>query len=170
MGMLLPSALLFEHQSGYAQAQQQGTVVLDRLRSGILGTLPETLSVTPAGNALSLRPGDRDAPFTAVGTTQLLGHYDVYFWDSSRGELSFTPLTPTGHDFTRVGSLPVALFASLPTAQTRVLARHVTLFRVTSPLQFPLQVEITITPPGRQRKVEWSMAQKIMPPGGLVPQ
>lgn len=168
--MFVPSVLLFKQQSSLAQAQQEGSVLMDRLRSGIFTTLPETISVPPSGQALSWRPGDKNSPFNSAGNPNLLGHFDVYAWDVALKELRYTDWVPTGFDFTQMTALPAAQFPSGMTPKTRVVARHVTLFRVTTPVSYPLEIELTLNPPSPKGNSSWTLTQKIMPPGGLAPQ
>lgn len=168
--LLVPSVSLFHHQSGLAEAQQVVCVVSDRIRQGLLSTLPQTIATHAGGTSLSWRPGDPLQPFSPTGQRQLRGHFMVYSWNAARQEVSFTPWSPGGYDFTTVAALSSSQLPPLPTAQTRVLGRHVTHFHVTFPITFPLQLEITVSPPGPRRQASWSLRQQIMPAADLVPE
>ena len=168
--LLIPSVSLFHHQSGLAEAQQVVCVLSDRIRQGLVSTLPQTIATHAGGSSLSWRPGDPDQPFSATGQRNLRGHFLVCSWDSVRKEVSFTPVSPGGYDFSTVTPLGTAQLPSLPTAQTKVLGRHVSHFRCSFPVTFPLELEMTVSPPGARRQASWSLKQQIMPPADLVPE
>lgn len=168
--MFVPTMTLFQSQTGVAESQQQSVVILDRMRNALLATLPETISVTPDGRAIGWRPVDRNSPFNDVGTPNLLGHFEVYRWDSVRQELHYTPWAPSAHDFMRTTCLPVALFPTGMTPKTRVAARKVIHFQVTSPVSFPLELEITVNPTPDKPRTAWTLREKITAPVGLMPE
>ncbi len=171
LAMFVPSVMLHRQQSGVAEAQQSANLALYRLRSGILSSLPETVSVANSGQAISWRRGDPDTPFNTQGGRNFVNSFDVYAWDSAQQELRFTPWSPAGFDFSLIGALPAAQFPAVMTQNTRVVARNVVQFQVTHPLTFPLQVQITISPPThRGKRPSWTFKQSIMPTSGLLPE
>lgn len=169
--MLVPSMVLYGRQSSLAEAQQSAAVVMERLRGGVLSSLPETVSSTPGGQALAWRPGDSNDPFSPQGSRNLLGQFDVYTWQSDRATLSYTPWSPPGLDFSRASPLPEGAFPSAPQANSRIVARFVTLFRVSHPVKFPLQVELTLSPPAPKGRgqMDWQARASLMPAAARYP-
>ena len=166
--LYLPSMWLFLQQNDLAQAQQQTVVALDRIRGGLLNTLPETVSVQASLKGLAWRPQDPNTPFDPLGNPLLANQFAVYWWDPPSGKLFSLDHSPPGYPWSPPGPLADAGFPA-PSPACRVVALNVSNFKA-GPLAFPLPLEITVSPPKTRHTPSWTLRTRVMPRvGGSLP-
>lgn len=148
LGLFFPTIWMFRAESGRNDVQQGVLLLTHRLRSALLNTSTEWVSLAADGSALGLRGLNEQSPFEAVsGSAQFRPEFVVFHYDPSRRKVLTRPWPPgppsptdlsaleRAYDFSsptleRLSPADLLKVCSLTSPEERVLAREVELFSV----------------------------------------
>jgi len=148
LALFFPTLWMFRAESGRNDVQQSVLLLTNRLRTALLNTATEWVSLAPDGSALSVRSLNEQSPFDPVsGAAQFRPEFVVYHYQAARRRVLTRPWPPgppspsdtsvleRAYDFAsptleKLSGVDLLTICSQTSPEERVLAREVELFTV----------------------------------------
>ena len=189
LGLFFPTAWMFQAESGRNDVQQTVILLVHRLRSALLNTALEWVTLVPDGSVVSMRELDDGVPFEPIsGSPQFRGRFLIFAYEpgAQRVATRFWPPQPPApgslgrsYNFSAPDLQPLTpadalLIAAAPSGgERRILAHNVVEFSVydqdpaspllTPPIQVKVRCQVTNPGPGKRKQEEYELNVAITP-------
>lgn len=177
--LVIPSLVMFRTESATTDAQQAAFIFTHRLRTQLLNTQVETVTISEDPVAISFQEVLEDDPFDALGETKLSDYFKVYYWDETNKLVKYKEFSPTSpaYDFTdrtkpqRLSLADLQAEVAAETGNEQVVARHVAALLISDEdgvvniISPPIKLDLTcaVESPRTRKEETYQMQMQVNP-------
>lgn len=189
LGLFFPTAWMFQAESGRNDVQQSVMLVAHRLRSALLNTAAEWVTLVPDGSTVSMREINDQSPFEPIsGSPQFRQRFLLFGYEAAARRVTtrfWPPAPPVAGDMEKtydfsspqLGPLTpsdaLEIMATPSEGEWKVVAHHVVEFSVydqdpaspllTPPIQVKVRCQLTNPGPDKRKQEEFELNLAVTP-------